>query len=643
MNYSYIRLNQTEMMYYFAALLQIVCLLLFAKATMANPAQKSSNTKQITMNIISVADYGAKVNSHENSVQAVQKALQVCRLMENPVLVFPQGRYDFWPQHCVEKDYYESNTTDNNPKRLAIFIEKFKNLTIEGNGSEFIFHDRMQPFTIDSSENITIGNLKIDWDIPLTAEAEIVDTSDSYIDLLLNPCETPYSIENGKLVFIGEGWKSEWWGTMEFDRHTRQVSYRTGDQGCLGNGWNAYKAEELDHSLVRLRHSFKRKPAIGNYLVLRHGTRDHAGIFVQHSKNVTVRNVDLYHCAGLGVLAQFSWNITLDNYNAIPNPEKNRILSGHDDGAQISNCRGLVTIQNCKFKALMDDPINIHGTSVRIIEKISKNQLLCKFMHHQSVGMEWARKGDKIGFIENESMTTVGRWDITSFQARNNELFEVWFKDPVPESIQPGDALENLTWAPDVIIKNNHFGSNRARGLLISTPGKVLIEGNIFESSGSAILIAGDANYWYESGAVSDVVIRKNTFKESCLTSMYQFCEAIISIYPEIPKREKNQPAFHRNIRIENNNFHPFDYPLLYAKSVDNLKFTNNRVIRSYKYQPFHRRKHMFTFEFCMNVSIESNDFDNDVLGKNILIKGMREDDIRINPAQNLQINKNRK
>jgi hypothetical protein len=34
----------------------------------------------------------------------------------------------------------------------------------------------------------------------------------------------------------------------------------------------------------------------------------------------------------------------------------------------------------------------------------------------------------------------------------------------------------------------------------MSTPGEVLIEKNTFESSGSAILIPGDANGWYESG-----------------------------------------------------------------------------------------------------------------------------------------------
>jgi len=627
-----------KIVYRVRAVFQAICFLLPLNISLADYPLDTARNQGPKENAVNISDFGAKADSRENTVLAVQQALKFCRNIEKPVLVFPKGRYDFWPQHCIEKEYFESNTTDNNPKRLAIQIEKFKNLTIDGGGSEFIFHDRMQPFTMDSSENVIIKNLKIDWDIPLSAEAEVVDISSSYIDIKLDPCENPYLIDNDRLVFVGEGWKSAWWGTMEFDRETKKVAYRTGDQGCLGQGWNEYKAEELDKGLVRLHHRFKRRPAKGNYLVLRHSARDHAGIFILHSKNITVENVDFYHCAGLGVLAQYSENIMLDNYNAVPNLQKKRILSGHDDGAQISNCKGLATIQNCKFEALMDDPVNVHGTAVRIIKKLADDLLLCKFMHHQSVGMVWARKDDKIGFIENESMCTIDTGSIKSFKAHNNEEFEVRFYGPISELIQPGDALENLTWTPDVNILNNHFASNRARGLLISTPGKVLIEGNLFESSGSAVLIAGDANYWYESGAVKDVLIRNNIFKESCLTSMYQFCEALISIYPEIPSINNTRPAFHRNIRIEENEFQPFDYPVLFARSATDLTFKNNRIVRSYRYKPFHHRKTMLTFDFCRNVKIEGNHFVGDVLGKNVMIKEMEKKDINIGLDQDLSL-----
>ena len=151
----------------------------------------------------------------------------------------------------------------------------------------------------------------------------------------------------------------------------------------------------------------------------------------------------------------------------------------------------------------------------------------------------------------------------------------------------------------------------------MSTPGKVTIENNVFESSGSAILIPGDANGWYESGAVKDLLIRNNTFNDPCMTSMYQFCEGIISIYPEIPAPDIKKP-FHRNIRIENNEFHPFDYPVLYAKSVDGLSFTGNRLIRSTRFKPFHLSKSTFTLEDCLNVTIAGNKMEGDILGKNI-------------------------
>jgi len=70
--------------------------------------------------------------------------------------------------------------------------------------------------------------------------------------------------------------------------------------------------------------------------------------------------------------------------------------------------------------------------------------------------------------------------------------------------------MENLSWIPDLLFRNNQVLCCRARGILISTSGKVVIEQNYFKMSGSPILIAGDANYWWESGAVKDVLIQNN-------------------------------------------------------------------------------------------------------------------------------------
>ncbi|MBZ5858403.1 right-handed parallel beta-helix repeat-containing protein [Flavihumibacter profundi] len=577
-----------------------------------------------------VSSFGLSPDSRINATPYIIKALEKCREVKKPVLVFPKGRYDFWPQYSFEKTYFESNTTDNNPKRLAILIGQFKQLTIDGNGSDFIMHDRIQPFTVEESDHITIKNLQVDWDIPLTAQAKILQVTPQYIDIQVNYVESPYIIENGKLVFVGEGWKSEWWGVMEFDSQTRLIAQGTGDQPCLGSNWDQYTAKAIAPGQVRLLYDFARKPKPGNILVLRHSERDHAGIFILESDHVTLDNLKIYHTAGLGVLSQYSSNLVMHSVLVGPNTAKGRFLSGHDDGFHYSNCKGTIVVDDCEFEGLMDDPINVHGTSVRIIKRINDQKLLCQFMEKQSVGMTWARTGEKVGFIENAGMTTIANGLVKTFTRLTNETFEVEFEASVPASITEGDALENLTWVPDVTITNSRFKSNRARGILVSTPGKVLIENNIFSSSGSAILIAGDANYWYETGGVRDVTIRGNDFQAPCLTSNYQFCEGIISIMPEIPKMDLKAPCYHRNIKITGNKFHPFDYPILYALSVDGLVFSNNTIERSNQFTPFHTRKSGLSFNACKNVEIGKNIIIGDVLGKNISIENMGSKEIKI-------------
>jgi hypothetical protein len=575
-----------------------------------------------SVSIIHVADYGLKPNSNENSIPAVLKALDACKKQANSVLFFEKGRYDFWPDSTFTKAYFESNTTNDALKNLAILIEGCQGLTLEGSGSDFIFHGAIQPITVDNSENITIQNVNIDWDIPLTAQGKVLETSAKNIDLEIDTKQFPYEITNGKLIFTGENWKAESRWFMEYEANTHRIAAQTGDEGCVRGDWSKYSVEELKPGTIRMNGEFTRTPAVGNYLILRHSKRDHAGIFIQESKNVSLKNVNIFHCTGLGVLSQFSRNLNYNNVKFIPNAAKNRYLSGHDDGFQVSNCAGKVSITNCEFGGLMDDPINVHGTSVKIIERLSTTKLKCRFMHEQSTGMTWGHLNDTIGFLENESMQTLSKGVLRGFEKLSRDEFVVEFMTAVPEEIISGDALENLSWSPSVAISNCKFGSCRARGLLVSTPGEVVIDSNEFESSGSAILIAGDANGWYESGAVTDVTISNNTFKDACMSSMYQFCEGIISVYPIIPAVDSLKP-YHRNITIERNTFHAFDYPVLYALSVDGIRFNQNKIVRSHLYGPFHYRKHFITFDACLNAEVNGNVFEGGVLSKDIRIEKM--------------------
>jgi len=591
-----------------------------------------------------ITDFGANPNSGENCVPAILEALEDCKKQGSVVLIFPSGRYDFYPENSPRVDYYELNTTDINPKTCPILIKEMSNVVIDGLGSTFIFHGAMQPFTIDNSSNITIRNVSIDWDFPFGAESEIVEVDDSYFDLRIDKTKYPYLIEKNKLVFLSDDWKELWGGVkwndpMQFDRETLRVTYGT-DDDLLGENWDiTYTAKELGKDLVRIFHNNNELLKKGNYLVLRFGIRDHAGIFMADSKDILLENINMHSNKGMSFLAQYTENITYRNVNCIPNTEKRKIISGHDDGFHHSNCKGQITVENCSFKGLMDDSFNAHGTCVKIVEKISSDKLLCKFMHHQSKGVVWARPGEMVGLIDCRNMKTVDTGLVKSFLSRDSIFFEITFKAPIPEEISEDDALENLTWTPNVTIRNCYFGSHRARGMLISTPGKVVIDNNIFESSGSAIVIPGDANGWYETGAVRDITISNNLFKASCLTSYYQFSDAIISVHPEIPDLDLSVTPFHRNVRVMNNTFEVFDYPVFYALNTEGVSFNTNTIKRSFSYLPRHSSKYTLTFDACRNVEVRGNKFEDDVLGRNIKLIRTDESEIELESEQRFILN----
>lgn len=614
--------------------------LFFSDSLAPQPKRESDfQTVKADTVIIYLKDFGLRNTKKKDCNKFINEAIKTIDPGKPTKLVFTRGEYHFYPEESNKRSYFESNTTDVNPRNCAFLFESMGNLVIDGNGSNLIFHDQMQPFTFDKCKNVVLRNINIDWEQPLIAQAEVLAVSEKSIKVNINLKESPYRIEEGKLFFgTSKTNLSQWKSTMEFDRDGRFVVPQTGDWGCLGRGWENYLAEDILPGVIEINLPFLRKPAVGNYLIMRHAERIHSGIFIQDSKNITIENVNLYHATGLGILAQFSQDLTFNQYRAIPNKSKNRYFGGGDDGIQVSNCKGKITINDCEFAGLMDDPINVHGTSVQVIEILSEKQLKCRFMHHQSVGLTWGHAGDKISFIENSRMNSIGTCQVERFKPIDNETFLLSFKTAVPKGLEVNDALENLTWSPDLTITNSKFKSCRARGILVSTPGKVVIENNTFESSGSAILIAGDANNWFESGAVNDVLIKNNVFTELCNTSSYQFCEGIISVYPEIPVLDEKTPPFHKNISIENNEFHPFDYPVLFARSVDGISFSNNRVTRSTRFESYHKRKYTFTFEACKKATISNNTFSEDVLGMNVLLKWTLQKELTCSPEQKLKV-----
>jgi len=346
--------------------------------------------------IIDVSKYNIIANTNENTTSNINKIIEKINNDQPVTIVFPKGRYDFYPDSSYYKTYYETNTYDENPKRLAIFLNHKKDIIIDAKGSDFVFHGHIQPFTLDNCENITIKNVNIDWDKPLTAECEILKADTNRILIEIDTVQFPFKVHKDKLTFAAEGWKADWKvsggsNLIEFDKH-HIIPAKTGSFGSINGDLKNVVYSEITPGEVLLKGHFTKTPKVGNHWVMRHSTRDHAGIFLFHSENTQLENINVYHTSGLGVLSQYCENISMKKVNVIPNPYKNRYLSGHDDGLHFMGCKGKIRIDSCKAQGLMDDAINIHGTCVPVMQKIDEHTVQCKFAHHMSKGLIWSQK-----------------------------------------------------------------------------------------------------------------------------------------------------------------------------------------------------------------------------------------------------------
>lgn len=568
--------------------------------------------------VYEISAFGLKANSSKNASPVLQKALAKIKAEykegEKVIPRFPEGRYEFHEKGAAVREYYISNHDQTNPKKVGIALEDMKNLTLDGQGSEFVFHGRMLPVSLLRSENCLLKNFSIDFENPHIAQVKIVE-NDPQDGIVFEPAPwVDYRIAKDSIFeAYGEGWTMRHsWG-IAFDGDTKHLVYNTSDIGCPTKG-----ASEVAPRRIHAPGWKDARLVPGTVVAMRGWGRPTPGIFLSHDVNTTIENVKVHYAEGMGLLAQLCENITLEKFGVCLKGDADpRYFTTQADATHFSGCKGKIVSCNGLYEGMMDDAINVHGTYLKVVKRVDDRTLVGRYMHGQSWGFEWGCPGDEVQFIRSNTMELVGKQNkIISIRPYDKEQTEgareflITFQEPVDQVIneQSGFGIENLTWTPEVLFSGNVIRNNRARGSLFSTPRKTIVENNLFDhTSGAAILLCGDCNGWFETGACRHVIIRKNRFVNA-LTNLFQFTNAVISIYPEIPDLKGQQQYFHGGpeggIVIEDNEFETFDAPILYAKSVDGLVFRNNTIKLNTEYKPFHPNRNRFWLERVTNVTI---------------------------------------
>ena len=568
-------------------------------------------------------DFGVVPGTGEDMTEELASAVETIKAEcdgKPAVLVLESGEYDFYPDSANVREYYVSNHDQDNPKRVAVALEGVRNLTIKGAGegyANFMMNGRMLPVAMVGCENCKLENIAVDTRVPQITQVEVLenDTENGYITYRIAPYVN-YRIDNGRLVVYGSNWEFvPSWG-IAFEGDTKHIIYTTSDIGVGTSG-----VEEIEPRVIRAPWRDHRLVP-GSVIAMRSYARPTPGIFVTECNNTTLLNTCVFYAEGMGLLAQMSEDLTLDGFRVALREGGDRYFTTQADATHFSGCKGKITSVNGLYEGMMDDAINVHGTYLRVVQRLDDYTLVGRYMHGQAYGFYWGGAGDSVQFVRSDVMEITEGNRVVEIAPYDKEQlagckeFKIKFEKPLPADIANGKyGIENLEWTPEVYFAGNTIRNNRARGALFSTPKSTLVENNLFDhTSGTAILLCGDCNGWFETGACRDVVIRNNHFVNA-LTSMFQFTNGIISIYPEIPDLASQTKYFHggngKGVVIENNIFETFDAPIVYAKSLDGLVFRGNKVVQNNDFAPFHWNKHRFLLDKVTNVTIENNDFSN--------------------------------
>ncbi|MFF2909011.1 right-handed parallel beta-helix repeat-containing protein [Paenibacillus sp. NPDC057934] len=520
-----------------------------------------------------MTDYGAQPDTELDTQAAMTTALQAAGEISGAVVLdCPKGTYHFYVDEATRAPYYISNTTSEteNPdvtKTIGILLKGLHNFTLEGNGSLFIFHGKQTMILLDGCSNVEIRNLHTDYYRPTVTEMTIVSSGTHSFDTEVHP-DSRYEIRDGRLVWIGEGW-SFTEGPMQTYDPVRNTTWRM-------DNWleQATSVEELESMKLRLHFDFHPEVVSGHVLQNRDGIRDQVGVFITGSSNVTFTDVGLHFLHGLGVVGQFSENLTFRRMDLSPRPETGRTVAGFADFIHMSSCRGKVTVADGYFAGSHDDPVNVHGTYLRIVEQLAPNVVKVRFMHHQTYGFLAFHPGDEIEFVRSGSLISYAKGKVVAVESLNPRELLLTLADPAPEGIGSHDVIENVTWTAEVEVINNHFARVPTRGILVTSRRKAVIANNTFERMHmNAVLIAVDAESWYESGKVEDVTITANRFVE-CGNGEHP----VIFIAPENVDVDENAPV-HQGITITGNRFELKDTLALSAKSTSGLVFQSNEIV----------------------------------------------------------------
>lgn len=507
----------------------------------------------------------------ENLTEKIQEILSGLNPLEENIIEFEKGTYYFYRKGSRLHRIFASSTTSGENHVIFPIIGQ-KNLTIDGGGSDFVFCDRVQPFMVQDSENITFQNFQTDFSFLRYAYGTVTHTDDEGFTVAIDPAKFNYYVEDGYLHFVcGEDILSTRNRKISMKRIEPTKSgvfflYGIGTQATINPAAPTVMTYaracsdgvRFDYETGTNHVSFE----IGDVICLAYDNdREAQTFFSENSQNICVENVTIHRGGGMGFVADVCENISLDHFKIQLKDGRSEYYTTTADGVFLTNCSGRFTMKHSLIRDTYDDAMNIHGFYLTVSRVISDTEAELVHLHPAHGGLVPCKSQDVVRVSRREDFMDIGELKIVDVSA-NPDRTLIHITHDGSLALVAGMLIESAARMPEVWIENNTFANSPHIRL---SAGKMMIRNNHFSLKNCDLYIWDLFDFWAEHGATEEVQIIGNRFDgTSDHHIMVGSCRPLTSNH------------LHKSLVIQNNVFAFGRARALQISAVDHLQEEGN-------------------------------------------------------------------
>lgn len=490
----------------------------------------------------------------ENYTNDVVNVLGNCA--DGSCIIFEKGTYHFYDDGAFESFFAPSNN-ESGVKKVAFPLIGLSNITIDGNGSTFIFHESISPFVISGCKNIKIKNITLTTHFAPYALMKITSKNKCGFTAHFKNSKIPYDAISGNLVFKSEK-KVINTGETQLSMHSTErllIRYLF-SENCQASR-QGLPAPYVDCSVEKngeeFVFSYSNDPMsseceyeVGETVCINlEESRARDVFFLENSFDTKFSDITIRRGCGMGFIAQLCHNIEIERLIAKPFPDEP--VSTTADIIHLVNCSGKFSVHHSVFDSSLDDACNVHGNYSVITE--TGNRYICvEYGHPQHSFLDMYKNGDELTVIDSENLDVIGTLLVekAEFTDQTGLRQRIYCQETVPDTFKTGFLVESAKRMPDVHIHDNL--SVNIPNWRLSGAGDILVENNTYKDCFCPVYSYDLAKFWLESGRIKNLTIRNNSF--SAEKDNIGFISTGVSGYSG-----KDTPDIHGTITVENNLF----------------------------------------------------------------------------------------